>query len=109
LLQIERLTKAEGTHEIAKFHCSAPKWKTWYNDPHVGRYYINDAEVVVDAIVHCIDRTSGREAVHDPDGEHRLQQETALTTPGLPPFRSAAYLEGKERYKVYRPDRASTV
>ena len=60
-LTIERLTRAEERMEVAISHCAAPKWKTWYNDRHVGRYYINDPEVVVDAIVHSIDRTSGRE------------------------------------------------
>lgn len=39
------------------------------------RIFITDPEIVIDAIVHCIDRTSGREAVHDPETDHQLAQE----------------------------------
>jgi hypothetical protein len=38
---------------------------------------VTDPRVIVDAIVHCIDRTSERDAVHDPDTLHKLLQEAA--------------------------------
>jgi hypothetical protein len=33
---------------------------------------ITDPSTIVNALVHCIDRASGRDAVHDPDTEHDL-------------------------------------
>jgi hypothetical protein len=36
---------------------------------------ITDHMVIVKALVHCIDTTSGRSAVHDPDRYHELEQE----------------------------------
>jgi hypothetical protein len=96
-LTISRLTKAAETMEVADFHCAAPKWKTWYNDPHVGRYYINGAEVVVDAIVHCIDRTSEREPVHDPRRDLIMKDEQD------PDMRALLHTEVREEAQQYRP------
>lgn len=58
------------------------------------RYYINDPEVMVDAIVHCIDRTSGREPVHDPAREFLLKQEAGVSPGGI--------TQARENYKVYK-------
>lgn len=72
-------------------HCHAPGWKTWYVSETAPRekLYIVDPEVVVDALVHCIDRTSGREAVHDPDVEHELATQRV-------PFQKRAWRTGCE-------------
>jgi hypothetical protein len=39
------------------------------------RIPVTNLFVVVDALVHCIDITSGRTPVHDPDVDHRFAQE----------------------------------
>ncbi|KAF3046221.1 hypothetical protein E8E11_003274 [Didymella keratinophila] len=104
-LRIERRKKDGGMMPLAEFSCAAPKWKTWYEDAHVGRCYINDAEVVVDAIVHCIDRASGRKAVHNPEKDHALEQEEQ---PDQRPQLLADRRKEKERDKVYKPRSKAT-
>ena len=59
---------------VAEFEFAKQQGEIWYRDtkdPDT-KIYMDDPEVVVDAIVHCIDRTSGREAVHDPDADHDI-------------------------------------
>jgi hypothetical protein len=34
---------------------------------------MTDPSIIVDAIVHCIDRASKRQAVHDPETDHQLK------------------------------------
>jgi len=47
-------------------------------NPEATKTLITDPEVIVAALVHCIDRASGRiPAVHDPDTEHRLRDQVA--------------------------------
>lgn len=64
VLSFQRPRRGGTSTTLASFYCASPKWKTWYRDD--GKTsterYVADAKVVVDAIVHCIDRSSGREA-----------------------------------------------
>lgn len=71
----------------------------------------------MDALVHCIDRTSGREAVHDPDADHKLAtepvqfQQSPLWGGGLQKHIDAEWVEkelerrrvAKMKAKVYEP------
>ncbi|KAJ4374187.1 hypothetical protein N0V83_002928 [Neocucurbitaria cava] len=64
--------------------CSARGWKMWgtqeytldhQEDPKYGGITeISDITIILDAIVHCIDRQSGRPPVHDPNALFRLRQ-----------------------------------
>ena len=45
------------------------------NNNNENRTPIADPGVIIDAIVHCIDCASGREAIHDPDRYHKLKQD----------------------------------
>jgi hypothetical protein len=83
-LTIDRLNGKGDTTTLLHADCSAPDWQMWGMD---APYYtlgkpaakdmtpITSTKVVIDALVHCIDIASGREAVHDPDTEHQLAQE----------------------------------
>jgi hypothetical protein len=99
-LRIERRKEDGDFMPLAEFSCAAPKWKAWYEDAQVGRYYINDAEVAVDAILHCIDRASGRKAAHNPEKDYALEQEEH-SDKGVRLL--ADRQKEKERYKMYEP------
>jgi hypothetical protein len=67
---------------ITLFHadCGAPDWKIWGVDaPNVLRpstdvkITIARPDTIVDALVHCIDRASRREPVHEPDTMAKLR------------------------------------
>ncbi|KAF9699195.1 hypothetical protein EKO04_003275 [Ascochyta lentis] len=79
ILDLLRPGKEGISNILISLHCEAPTWKTWYcsaTKPSK-KIYLSEPEVVVDALVHCIDRASGREAVHDPETDHKLRQERA--------------------------------
>ena len=89
--------------KVAEFEFAKQQGKIWYRDtkdPDT-KIYMDDPEVVVDAIVHCIDRTSGREAVHDPDAEYRMRD--AVRCDASVVQQLAIQGAEKENCKVYRP------
>lgn len=73
-LDIAKENKHRKLASIFEMYCGAPKLMIW------GTHEINSSDVVsfkdpaviVDALVHCIDRTSGREAVHNPQADEAL-------------------------------------
>jgi hypothetical protein len=77
MVEILRMTTMGNQIKFISLHCLAPKWRIWYWDPAASKkkVFITDPEVMVDALVHCIDRTSGRDPVHDPDADHRWATE----------------------------------
>jgi hypothetical protein len=83
-LCIDRLNAKRETVTLFYADCSAPGWKTFgldtayssFDKPSVTDMTpISNANIIVDALVYCIDVTSRREAVHDPDIEHKLLEE----------------------------------
>jgi hypothetical protein len=73
-----------GIIRILEADCAAPKWDIWGADepweadaPAGSKMPLRSARVIIDAIVHCIDRTSCRQAVHDPDAMHALLEQDA--------------------------------
>lgn len=40
---------------------------------------MTDPTIIVDALVHCIDRTSGRGPIHDPDAAFELARDRSST------------------------------
>jgi hypothetical protein len=83
-LTIDRLNAQFKTTTLLNVECCAPGWQIWGLDAAHYAYGKPAAKdmipiaspfVVVDALVHCVDVTSRREAVHDPDTEHKLAQE----------------------------------
>ncbi|CAI9630799.1 unnamed protein product [Alternaria burnsii] len=49
---------------ISKIPCPQPTWISTHISP----------SNIVDALVHCVDRASQRQAIHDPEGDHELQE-----------------------------------
>jgi len=69
---------------VVLFHadCADSAWETWgTGDPNPlrpaaeHRIPIARPGVIVDALVHCIDVASRREAVHEPDALHKLRED----------------------------------
>ncbi|KAF2132067.1 hypothetical protein P153DRAFT_429268 [Dothidotthia symphoricarpi CBS 119687] len=54
--------------------CGARGWRMWGVNTDGSTADVTGPKVIVDALVHCIDRASGRDAVHDPDTENDLRQ-----------------------------------
>ncbi|OSS43595.1 hypothetical protein B5807_11792 [Epicoccum nigrum] len=78
LVEIMRMTPTGNQIKFISLHCLAPKWRIWYWDPVAftkKKVFITDPEIMVDALVHCVDRASGRDPVHDPDVDHRWATE----------------------------------
>ncbi|KAF3004392.1 hypothetical protein E8E13_010098 [Curvularia kusanoi] len=121
LLEIVRISASGNKTTLLSVHCHAPEWRTWHlsaNTPPT-KVYISDPEIVVDALVHCIDRVSKRQAVHNPDADHSLTND-AIKFARPPAFRggmgryvdaewTAAEQEGRKRAKmkakVYQPEK----
>ncbi|KAH7402704.1 hypothetical protein BKA66DRAFT_436108 [Pyrenochaeta sp. MPI-SDFR-AT-0127] len=84
-LTVSRLGATLQTITIFTADCSAPGWKMWssnapddyHNSNARGTHPITNPIFIVDAIVHCIDRASGRQAVHDPNAIHKLRKDVA--------------------------------
>jgi hypothetical protein len=76
-LDLIRMSNDGAQNTLVSFQCQAPDWKTWHYkaDDTTTKVYLTDAEMIVDSLVHCIDRTSGREAIHDPETDHTLAEE----------------------------------
>ena len=81
-LTIDRLNAKFDTVLLFHADCCAPGWEIWgVEHPNPLRpstedkIPITNPNIIVDALVHCIDNTSHREAVHDPDTEYKLTQE----------------------------------
>lgn len=80
MVEIMRMAANGNPVKFISLHCLAPLWRIWYLDPAASskkKIFITDPEIMVDMLVHCIDRTSGRDAVHDPDADHRWATEEA--------------------------------
>jgi hypothetical protein len=77
-LNISRITAAGTLATIFVAQCAikGEDWETWGIDdiqnPEAKKIPITDPKVFIAALIHCIDRTSGREPVHDPDTHHSL-------------------------------------
>lgn len=76
-ISISRLNAKEESIRLFVADCSAPGWKMWGSNTDTnakeGKIPITDPTIIIDAIVHCIDRASGRTAVHDPDRDDTLR------------------------------------
>ncbi|KAH7405853.1 hypothetical protein DE146DRAFT_753847 [Phaeosphaeria sp. MPI-PUGE-AT-0046c] len=70
-----------GITRIFGAHCAAPGWNIWGSDEcweeGSNMTPLPSARVLIDAIVHCIDVTSCRQAVLDPDALHLLHEDDA--------------------------------
>ena len=80
MVDIIRITTMGNQIKLISLHCLAPKWRIWHWNSAASsnkKVFITDPEIMVDMLVHCIDRTSGRDAVHDPDADHRWATEEA--------------------------------
>ncbi|KAF2632881.1 hypothetical protein BU25DRAFT_85121 [Macroventuria anomochaeta] len=105
-LKISRLIRSGGLSPLMKLDVGSPEWKIWYHNAHVpgSKHYINDPEIVVDAIIHCIDRTSGRQAVHNPEADHTRDGANSESAWQL------HRRDWKAKYKVFEPNKtASTI
>jgi hypothetical protein len=77
-LNISRITAAGTLATIFVAQCAikGEDWEMWGIDdiqnPEAKKIPITDPKVFIAALIHCIDRTSGREPVHDPDTHHSL-------------------------------------
>jgi hypothetical protein len=83
-LTIDRLNAKGDITALLHADCLALGWQTWgmevpyytFGKPLVKDMIpITNTDVVVDALVYCVDVASGREAVHDPETEHKLAEE----------------------------------
>ena len=62
---------------IFSVRCLASDWDMW-SQAHAENAFrspITDPALIVDAIVHCIDRASGRQAIHDPETFNQLERD----------------------------------
>lgn len=76
MLDIWRLNAKLEPIRMLEAHCCAPGWETWGSHEVDGTHLpIADTRVVIEAIVHCIDVTSRREAIHSPDTMHKLEED----------------------------------
>ena len=83
-LQLAKPNPKGGITQMVTIDCAAPGWEFWGSDepcvdeqPQGKRNLLPSAKVIVDAIIHCIDVTSGRQAVHDPDTMHAILEHDA--------------------------------
>lgn len=60
--------------QLLQVDCGASNWEMWGVADDGSKILITDPNIIVDALVHCIDRTSGRDAVHDPDMENKFER-----------------------------------
>jgi hypothetical protein len=73
---VKRNSKGDRT-TLFNLHCGPPDLQIWgkHSLASPSKIVFSDPAIIVDALVHCIDRTSGREAVHNPEADHRLAKE----------------------------------
>jgi hypothetical protein len=83
LIALDRLNAGNKDVTLISVDCLAPGWQMWALDtPYFSptkpaiedRIPVTDPIVIVDALVHCIDVKSRREAVHNPDADHEFEQ-----------------------------------
>ncbi|KAF1958602.1 hypothetical protein CC80DRAFT_557982 [Byssothecium circinans] len=68
-IYLRRKNKKNEQYVAFEMHCGAPKLKIWgkhsLHSPE--KVAFDDPAVIVDALVHCIDRTSDRDLIHNPE------------------------------------------
>jgi hypothetical protein len=78
VLNISCLTAKLERKRIMVADLAAPGWETWgSNEPDGTRIPFANPRVIIEALVYCVDVSSGREAVHDPDAVHELRKDVA--------------------------------
>ncbi|KAF1913645.1 hypothetical protein BDU57DRAFT_502319 [Ampelomyces quisqualis] len=76
MLKISCLTAKLKHKRILIADLAAPGWKTWgSNEPDGAKIPFANPRVIIEALVYCVDVSSGRDAVHDPDALHELQKD----------------------------------
>ncbi|CAO2657315.1 Nn.00g034410.m01.CDS01 [Neocucurbitaria sp. VM-36] len=85
-LKLSRPNCKEESTCIFQADCAAPDWKMsgsrrysinyQTTSTHMEEHPITDPSIIVDALVHCIDRASGRQAIHDPDAFHKFGRDS---------------------------------
>lgn len=79
VLEISRLNAKSEQKPIFEADYGGNSWEVWgANEPGGDKTPFTDMDIIMDALVYCVDVTSDRDPVHDPNAELELQMEVAM-------------------------------